>query len=97
MLNKEQQSKVIEILNNNTRFNQILVALEELSELQKALIKYERDLTISNIRNIEEELADVKIICQEIQFIYNIDNDVLMDKIDYKLDRELKRIVDKNS
>jgi hypothetical protein len=58
---------------------QIIVAIEELSELQKALCKHLRgeDWT----ENIIEECADVLIMLEQIQLIFDIYPPVAMAKI----------------
>ena len=43
---------------------QIVVAIEELSELQKELCKHLRDKT--NMQNIIEEIADVVIMVEQL-------------------------------
>jgi hypothetical protein len=50
---------------------QTIVAIEELSELQKALCKHLRGLT--NLDNIIEEIADVKIMLEQLELIYDCD------------------------
>ena len=49
--------------------HQIIVAIEELSELQKELTKYLRGA--GNLRNIAEETADVRIMLSQLGFIFN--------------------------
>lgn len=48
---------------------QIIVAIEELSELQKELTKHLRGE--GNPKHIAEEMADVRIILSELGFIFN--------------------------
>lgn len=50
---------------------QVIVAIEELSELQKALCKYLRGQT--NFENIVEEIADVKIMLEQLELIFDCD------------------------
>ena len=61
------------ILNNLVKTyedKQLIVAVEELSELQKELCKSLRDKT--NIDNLIEELADVEIMLQQIKIYFDI-------------------------
>lgn len=51
---------------------QIIVAIEELSELQKELTKYLRGLQTDYI-NIAEEITDVEIMCEQLKFIFSCD------------------------
>lgn len=55
--------------------NQIIVAIEELSELQKELCKYLRGE--GNTAHIAEEMADVQIMLDQLDLIFNNRNDVL--------------------
>lgn len=50
---------------------QTIVAIEELSELQKALCKHLRGQT--NFENIIEEIADVKIMLAQLELIFDCD------------------------
>jgi hypothetical protein len=68
--------------------NQIIVAIEELSELQKELCKYLRDKT--NIRNISEEMADVEIMLEQLKLIFENEKPVNLEK-KYKLERTYNR------
>ena len=60
--------------------NQILIAIEELSELQKELIKYLRNK--DNQDHISEEMADVYIMLYQLRLIF---------KNDKKIDRYIKK------
>ena len=68
--------------------NQIIVAIEELSELQKELCKYLRYKT--NIRNISEEIADVEIMLEQLKLIFENETPVSIEK-EYKLARTYER------
>lgn len=48
---------------------QLTVAIEELSELQQAICKYKR----GEKHNVEEEIADVKIMIEQLETIFNKD------------------------
>lgn len=50
---------------------QIIQAIEELSELQKALCKYLKEDTYENRENIEEEMADVQIMLDQLMIIFD--------------------------
>ncbi|HBJ2613307.1 TPA: hypothetical protein LA742_001767 [Clostridium botulinum] len=93
MLNKEQIEKCIKIVNSYDNENlQSFVAIEELAELQQAISKYQREPTIFNIDHISQEMADVYIILEELKHLFPMYEDEIEKQIDYKLDRELKRI-----
>ena len=50
---------------------QIIQAIEELSELQKALCKFLKANTYENRENIEEEMADVQIMLDQLMIIFD--------------------------
>lgn len=70
---------------------QVIVAIEELSELQKELCKHLRDKT--NIENITEELADVYIMLYQMQYLFKISNYDLNVKIMEKIERTKERLL----
>ena len=69
--------------------SQSLIAIEEMSELTKELCKdnrgYDRD------KDIIEELADVSIMIEQLINLYDCQDDVSK-MIDYKLERQLRRM-----
>lgn len=64
--------------------HQILIAIEELSELQKELIKYLRNK--DNQDHISEEMADVYIMLYQLRFIFKNDR-----RIDQYIKKKTKR------
>lgn len=70
---------------------QVIVAIEELSELQKELCKYLRGK--GNIENITEELADAQIMINQMQMLFEIDSYDLEQKIDEKVLRTKERLL----
>ena len=72
---------------------QIVVAIEELSELTKELCKALRGQL--NIQNILEEVADCYIVLAEMQEYFNIKPSQLSNKINEKLLRTKERYIDK--
>ena len=54
--------------------NQIIVAIEELAELQKELTKWIRGK--GHICNIAEEIADVQIMLAQLKFMFACDKEV---------------------
>lgn len=65
--------------------NQLIVAIEELSELQKELCKYFRGKP--NLSHITEELADVMIMCETVKQFFNINENDIEKIISEKLER----------
>lgn len=71
-----------------------MIAVEELSELQKEICK---DLRGFDRRGeIKEEMADVYICLQLLKEIYNFDDEELEEEYKRKMDRNIKRIKVKN-
>ena len=64
---------------------QLIVAIEELSELQKELCKSLRDKT--NIDNIIEEIADVEIMLEQVKLYFKIDDFNINNIKEQKLNR----------
>lgn len=56
------------------RHNQLVVAIEELSELQKEICKFFRHE--GKHSDLIEEVADVCIMLEQIIYIFDIDEDV---------------------
>lgn len=73
--------------------HQMIVAIEELSELQKELCKHLR--FSGNRDNISEEIADVYIVLEQLILIFNNSEDVER-QVEFKLDRLGKTIEDTN-
>lgn len=68
--------------------NQCVVAVEELSELQKEVCKMLRK--IGNVHNLAEEIADVQIILEQLVLIHNCESEVALLKAQ-KLQRVYER------
>lgn len=70
---------------------QLIVAIEELSELQKELCKHLRNGDLSNMDAIIDETADVQIMLEQIQMIFGID-DCVSKRMEYKINRLEQRL-----
>lgn len=56
---------------------QLIVTIEELSELQKAITKLLRDkITQDNITAMTEEIADVEIMLEQVKQLFKISEEV---------------------
>lgn len=76
---------------------QIDMALEEMSELSKALLKYRRakrfgktDLT-RELDGIIDEIADVKIMVRQMELLFGYEEEVEK-RIEYKIARQEERL-----
>ena len=83
--------KTVTILEHYGKEHQKLKTLEELAELQEAIL---HDINKGKPFGVLEELADVYIMLDQLQLIYEIDPDDLNAAIEFKQDRQLKRIQD---
>ena len=75
--------------------SQLDIAIEELSELIKAILKTRRITKESKSKLIEDvasELADVQIVCFQVQHIFGIENNAISEIINSKIDRLEKLI-----
>ena len=77
---------------------QFFVAIEELSELQKAITKLMRFKDVEDadykdilVEDIEEEIADVLIVIEELIEMLDINEKDIQRFIDFKLQREKHR------
>lgn len=92
MTTKEERIKVyaaaLETFGTDT---QLVVALEELSEIQKEVCKALRGFT--HPAQLAEEVADATIMLEQLRYIFSIGPAV--DKmVDHKIDRLRQRIND---
>lgn len=63
---------------------QLVVALEELSEVQKEICKVMRGE--SDLDHLAEEIADATIMLEQVRLIFNL-NDLVCEKMDEKVKR----------
>ena len=92
MTNNEVISNAITLYGEQ---NQIIVAIEELSELQKELCKRLRG-NYGNVERIAEEIADVRIMLAQLQELLGIDDEIAIFQ-EFKLQRLEKRIAKENA
>lgn len=71
--------------------HQIDIAIEEMSELTKALLKDRRHHSLETVTDITEEMADVYICLAELSIIFE-NRSEFEDMIDRKLQRLKKRL-----
>lgn len=86
----DKHTEKLELLVETNGKKQLIVALEELSELQKEICKDLRGKT--NIDHITEELADVMIMTEQLKIYYGISEEDLAEVIDEKVKRTMKLI-----
>ena len=66
-------------------------AIEQMSELIKAIIKNRKKSTVETLFDLIDEIADVKILIEQLELMHNV-SDKVEERIDYKLNRQKKRL-----
>lgn len=75
--------------------NQFLVAIEEMSEVQKAITKLVRaseDNHEDALNNLVEEIADATIMLEQLRYFYRMD-----EKVDEMMDKKILRLKERIS
>lgn len=95
----EQCKEKIKQIEQKTKDSKIvLICLEELTELQKAIIKLEREeFEFEHERekliiDLQEEMADVYIIIEHLKNRFKITDENLQEMIEFKINRTLELI-----
>lgn len=70
---------------------QLIVAIEELSELQKEVCKHLRGK--GNREHIIEEIADVEIMLEQLKYYFSISYEEVDEIKKYKLERTKERLL----
>jgi glutamyl-tRNA reductase len=81
------------VISEKGKDHQIDIAIEEMSELTKALLKDRRHHSPETVADITEEMADVYICLAELSIIYENRSEV-EDMTDRKLQRLKERLDD---
>ena len=87
---KQRVPDLEQIIKVGTPEKQIIVAMEELSELIKELAKYMRGN--GNEENIQEEVCDCSIMIDQLKMMFLFDEDDNDEIINMKIKRTLKRL-----
>ena len=86
-----ERNELLFIINTYGTRAQQDIAIEELAELQKAILKHRRYSSKETEQQIIDEIADVEIMLEQLKIIYSCHSDVER-RVEYKIDREIKRI-----
>ncbi|MDR2535222.1 MAG: hypothetical protein LBD29_04215 [Treponema sp.] len=81
---EEYRSALREAFDTWGKDSQVMMALEEMAELSKELLK-NINRKKNNKKNITEELADVYVTLESLKIIYNISDIELCEIIDKKV------------
>lgn len=87
---EEQQKIMLNALKTYGVDAQDDIAIEEMSELTKAIIKNRRYRNFQTLDNLYEELADVLIMMEQVMM--SLDEDRVQSYIDAKLQRLNERL-----
>lgn len=68
--------------------------VEEVFELQEAIIQYEEPRRYHSKEHIAEEIADCYVMIEQFRLYYGISSEELKKIMQYKIDRQIKRIED---
>ncbi len=100
---KEILKDNIKIVEYHNTKDQFIIWIEEMSELTKELCKWYRvydelegDITPQLLENIKEEVTDVTVSLDQIKYKIHFLEDELMKYYKFKVDRENKRMENKN-
>lgn len=91
----DRERKLLFLIDHYGTLNQKLIAIEEMAELQKAIVKDIRQNSKENTDAVIEEVADVQIMLEQLKMIFSCRSktDEIMDA---KIDRQIKRIMDES-
>jgi NTP pyrophosphatase (non-canonical NTP hydrolase) len=87
---EEQKGIMLQALSRYGVDAQDDIAIEEMSELTKAIIKNRRYKTFATLENLYEELADVYIMLEQIMM--SLDKDRVQSYANSKLERLNERL-----
>lgn len=88
----EQENEVLlhKAIEKWGKHSQLLMVLEEMSELQKEILK-NINRHADNVEDIIDETADVEIMLAQLKYIYNIHHQVET-RIPFKLQKVKRRL-----
>ena len=89
----DRERKLLFLIDHYGTLNQKLIAIEEMAELQKAIVKDIRQRNEESVEAAIEEIADVQVMLEQLKMIFSCRSktDEIMDE---KIDRQIKRVMD---
>lgn len=93
------KEKLLKIINNYGTRNQLKYLYTELYEFTEAIIEYEEDENgniTTQLNHIQEEFADLMVMLEQFKVYYNLSNEDIIKTMEYKIERQLKRIEEEN-
>lgn len=95
-MTEEQKAICHKIADHYGEEHQMLKAVEEMSELQKELVKFVNN-DCGDIDSILEELADVCVMIEQMRYCFDTHIIDVPKIIDAKLTRQLKRMEEESN
>ena len=89
MVDKEKARRIAE---HYGAWSQICKSVEELIELSEVLIKGINKPKVFDKDSLYEEMADVEIMLEQLKLIFSIDEEILQNGIDAKIERTILRM-----
>ena len=94
MLNDLQKNALVKALEKFGSISELIITVEELSELQKEVTKQLRNE--GKMENLVEEMADVYIVMEYLKLIFAINDEDIKTEIAFKIDRLISRLGEEN-
>lgn len=94
MLNYLQKNALVKALEKFGSISELIITVEELSELQKEVTKQLRNE--GKMENLVEEMADVYIVMEYLKLIFAINDEDIKTEIAFKIDRLMSRLGEEN-
>ena len=94
MLNDLQKNALVKALEKFGSISELIITVEELSELQKEVTKQLRNE--GKMENLVEEMADVYIVMEYLKMIFAITDDDINKQVEKKLNRLENRLNSEN-
>ena len=89
---EERENKLLFLINHYGTKPQQDMAIEELSELQKAILKHRRYATEETKKAVIEEIADVQVMIEQLKIMFSCKSKI--DEImDMKINRQIERVI----
>lgn len=93
---KYHREDIEKIFTSSDVVTQMVVAIEEMAELQKELTKYIRFFKSGDkeyyIGGLVEEMADVLIMLEQIKVFFDLPEALIGEKVKKKIERRLREI-----
>lgn len=90
-MSEADKRKLLFIIDNYGINKQEDKAIEEMSELQKAILKHRENRCAEERQAVIDEIADVSVMLEQLKIIYSCHKEV-EERMDYKINRQIKRI-----